>query len=276
MLPDRVLEILNEMKAERIRGATWLARKGAEAFLALAEELDEALLEDAIRELRSRIIEVNPSMASLYNLARFMPITNNRELVKMRALEFLRRMDEAKRELASIGAQLIDDGDVIITHSFSSSVLEIFKVAKDRRKSFKVIITESSPDYEGLHLANELENLGIEFEVITDSQMGLFCRKATISMVGADMVTRDGFVVNKAGTYLLALACHESDVPFYVAAETYKFHPTVKSNEVVLHERDFSRSGFRVRNVLFDLTPWKFIRGIITELGIVIPPRDIQ
>ncbi|AEC51988.1 translation initiation factor IF-2B subunit alpha [Pyrococcus sp. NA2] len=276
MLPERVIEIIHEMKAERIRGASWLAKRGAEAFLALAEELDEALLEDAIRELRREIINVNPSMASLYNLARFIPVTNKRELVRMRALEFLRRIEESKRELANVGAQLIEERDVIITHSFSSAVLEIFRMAKERRKSFKVILTESSPDYEGIHLAKELEELSIDFEIITDAQLGLFCRKATLAIVGADMVTKDGSVVNKAGTYLLALACHENDVPFYVAAETYKFHPTLRANEVTLMERDFERGNFRVRNVLFDVTPWKFIRGIITELGIVIPPRDIQ
>ncbi|BAA29526.1 translation initiation factor IF-2 [Pyrococcus horikoshii] len=276
MLPERVLEILREMKRERIKGASWLAKKGAEAFLTLAEELDESLLEDAIMELREEVVKVNPSMASLYNLARFIPVTNRRDILKSRALEFLRRMEEAKRELASIGAQLIDDGDVIITHSFSSTVLEIIRTAKERKKRFKVILTESSPDYEGLHLARELEFSGIEFEVITDAQMGLFCREASIAIVGADMITKDGYVVNKAGTYLLALACHENAIPFYVAAETYKFHPTLKSGDVMLMERDLIRGNVRIRNVLFDVTPWKYVRGIITELGIVIPPRDIQ
>ncbi|AMM53420.1 translation initiation factor IF-2B subunit alpha [Pyrococcus kukulkanii] len=276
MLPDSVLSILREMREERIRGASWLAKRGAEAFLVLAREMDESLLEDAIRELKEEIVRVNPSMASLHNLVRFFPVTNDREKIIARAEEFLRRIEEAKRELASIGAQLIDPGDVIITHSLSSAVLEIFKLAKTRGKEFKVILTESAPDYEGLKLAEELESLGIDFEIITDSQMGLFCKKATLALVGADMVTKDGYVVNKVGTYLLALACHENNVPFYVAAETYKFHPTQKAEDVELVERPLKRGKFEVRNVLFDITPWRFIRGIITELGIIVPPRDLQ
>ncbi|AFK22230.1 translation initiation factor IF-2 [Pyrococcus sp. ST04] len=276
MIPDSVLRILKEMEEEKIKGASWLAKRGAEAFIKLAEEVEDSLLEDAVREVRERIVRINPSMAPLYNLVHFIPITNNPEKVKHRAEEFLRRIEESRRELASIGAQLIDSGDVIITHSLSSAVLEIFKVAKMRGKKFRVILTESSPDYEGLKLAEELNKIGIEFEIVTDAQLGLFCKESSLALVGADMITKDGWVVNKAGTYLLALACHDNSVPLYVAAETYKIHPRVTHKEVELFERPLYRGEVRVRNVLFDLTPWKFIRGIITELGVIIPPRDIQ
>jgi len=275
VLPEKVVKILEEMKNEKIRGASWMAKKGAEAFILLSEELDETSLEEGIIELKREILEINPSMASLYNLAMFIPITNDREVVKLRAEEFIKRAEEAKKEIASIGAQLIDSGDVIITHSYSSAVFEILKTAKRRGKQFKVILTESAPDYEGLYLAKALQDESIEVEIITDAQLGLFAKDATLAIVGADTVTKDGYVVNKAGTYLLAISCYESEVPFYVAAETYKFHQKITSKEVELVERPLYREGSRVRNVLFDITPWKFIRGIITELGIILPPRDM-
>ncbi len=198
-------------------------------------------------------------MASLYNLVRFIPVTDDPYLLKSRAEEFLKLIHEAKKEIGNIGSELIDNGgDVVITHSFSSAVLEVFASAKMKGRSFRVILTESAPpDFEGgLALANELSALGISYEVITDAQVGLFSKEATLALVGADNVTRDGAVINKAGTYPpLALACYDNSVPFYVAAESFKFHPELNSGDVELVERPYARNGHRVRNILFDVTP---------------------
>ena len=275
MLPPEVKSILEELRSERIRGASWMARRGAEAYLVLANLLEGDELRRALLELRKELPAINPTMASLYNLSRFIPVTENPILVKSRAEEFIHLIDEAKKTIGNIGSELIDDGDVVITHSFSSAVFEILKSAKNKGVTFRLILTESAPDYEGIALASALEKEGIPFELITDAQLGLFAKKATIAMVGADNVTKDGAVINKAGTYLLALASHDNNVPFYVAAESFKLHPELKSDEVEILERPYARQGYRVRNFLFDITPWKYVRGIITELGILIPPREI-
>lgn len=275
MLPAEVRSILEEMRAERVRGASWLARRGAEAYIVLSGLLEGEELRRALEEMRKEIPDVNRTMASLYNLSRFMPVTGDPEVVRAKAEEFIRLSEEAKREVGNIGSELIDDNEVVITHSFSSAVLEIFRVAKRKGKHFRVILTESSPDFEGLALARELESLGVPFEIITDAQLGLFAGKATLALVGADSVTRDGAVVNKAGTYPLALSCHDNRVPFYVAAEGFKLHPELSSDGVEIVERPYARRGYRVRNYLFDVTPWRYIRGIITELGILVPPKEI-
>ncbi|NJE61235.1 translation initiation factor IF-2B subunit alpha [Thermococcus sp. 21S7] len=275
MLPAEVRSIIEEMRAERIRGASWLARRGAEAYILLSELLEGEELESALREMKREIPAVNGTMASLYNLARFIPITGDPNVVRTKAEEFIRLGEEAKREIGNIGSELIDENEVVITHSFSSAVLEVFKAARRKGKHFRVILTESVPDYEGIALARELDSIGIPFEVITDAQLGLFAKKATLALVGADNVTRDGAVVNKSGTYLLALSCHDSGVPFYVAAESFKLHPSLSSGEVEIVERPYVRQGYRVRNFLFDVTPWRYIRGIITEFGILVPPKEI-
>jgi translation initiation factor eIF-2B subunit delta len=275
VIPRNVALLLEDMRNERIRGASYLARRGAEAYLLLAESLSGDDLRRALEEMRRLLPAVNPSMASLYNLSRFIPVTDDPELVKTRAQEFLFLLENASKEIGSVGSELINDGDRVITHSFSSAVLSILRHAYGAGKRFKVFLTESTPDYEGIALAQELEKVEIEFEVITDAQLGLFARRSTIALVGADTITRDGAVVNKAGTYLLALACHDSGVPFYASAESFKFHPELSSADVELLERPYSRQGYRVRNVLFDVTPWKYVRGIITELGVMVPPRDL-
>jgi len=275
MLPAEVRSIIEEMRAERIRGAGYLAMKGAEAYLLLSELLEGEELENALREMKREIPAVNRTMASLYNLARFIPITGNPEVVRAKAEEFIRLSEEARREIGNIGSELIDENEVVITHSFSSAVLGIFRAARRKGKYFHVILTESSPDYEGIALARELDSLGVPFKVITDAQLGLFAKNATLALVGADSVTRDGAAVNKAGTYLLALACHDIGVPFYVAAESFKLHPELSSDEIEIVERPYARQGYRVRNFLFDVTPWRYIRGIITEFGVLVPPKEI-
>ncbi|CAD5244182.1 translation initiation factor eIF-2B alpha/beta/delta subunit family protein [Thermococcus camini] len=275
MLPAEVRSIIEEMRAERIRGAGWLAKRGAEAYIVLSELLEGEELESALKEMKEEIPAVNRTMASLYNLSRFMPITGDPDVVRAKAEEFIRLGEEAKREIGNIGSELIDENEVVITHSFSSAVLEIFNAAKRKGKHFRVILTESAPDYEGIALARELDSIGIPFEVITDAQLGLFTKKATLALVGADNVTRDGAVVNKAGTYLLSLACHDNGIPFYVAAESFKLHPRLTSEEVEIVERPYARQGYRVRNLLFDVTPWRYVRGIITEFGILVPPKEI-
>jgi len=275
MLPSEVKSVIEELRAERIRGASWMAKKGAEAYLILADLLEGEELASALSELKKELPRVNPTMAPLYNLSRFVPITEDPEIVRARAKEFLRLIDEAKKAIGNIGSELIEDGDTVITHSFSSAVFEILRTARAKGMDFRVILTESAPDYEGIALASALEREGIPFEVITDAQLGLFAERATVALVGADNITRDGAIINKAGTYLLALACHEKNVPFYVAAESFKLHPELKSDEVEILERPYARQGYRVRNLLFDVTPWKYVRGIVTELGILVPPREI-
>ncbi|WP_456395107.1 translation initiation factor IF-2B subunit alpha [Thermococcus sp.] len=275
MLPQEVRSIIEEMKAERIMGASYLAKKGAEAYLKLAGILRGEKLLNAMKDLQKEIIMVNPTMASLYNLTRFIPLTSDPEFVKLKAEEFIRLGEEAKREIGNIGSELIDENEVVLTHSFSSAVLEIFRSAKMKGKHFRVILTESAPDYEGLALAGELERLEIPFEIITDAQIGIFAERATMAIVGADNITQDGAVINKAGTYPLALACHDRGIPFYVAAESFKIHPELKSEEVEIVERKFKRNHFLIRGYLFDVTPWKYVRGVITELGILVPPKEI-
>ncbi len=275
MLPQEVRSILEEMRSERIMGASWLAMKGAEAYIALADILEGEELENALKEMKTEVPAVNRTMASLYNLSRFIPVTGNPEVVRAKAEEFLRLAEEAKSEIGNIGSELIDENEVVITHSFSSAVLEIFGVAKKKGKHFKVILTESAPDYEGMALAGKLEELGVPFEVITDAQLGLFAEKATLALVGADNITSDGAVINKAGTYPLALACHDNGIPFYAAAESFKLHPKLTSGDVEIVERPYARQGYRVRNFLFDVTPWRYVRGVITELGILVPPKEI-
>ncbi len=98
-------------------------------------------------------------------------------------------------------------------------------------------------------------------------------------MVGADRICADGKVVNGIGTYQLALVAERANVPFYVLCETLKFYPRLRSEEVVLEEKDPSEitkagrlpSEVRSRNPYVDITPPELVTGVITEKGLLIP-----
>jgi translation initiation factor 2B subunit (eIF-2B alpha/beta/delta family) len=162
---------------------------------------------------------------------------------------------------------------VVMSHSYSSTVLSVLttEATRDRR----VIVCEGRPLYEGRRLAERLADAGLAVTLITDAQAGAFMAEARAVLVGADAVLADGSLINKAGTYLLALAAQDRGLPFYVACEALKVSteqgwgtvvaPEEKEPEEVVPE---GMPGVSVRNVYFDRTPARLIASVITEDGV--------
>jgi methylthioribose-1-phosphate isomerase len=100
-------------------------------------------------------------------------------------------------------------------------------------------------------------------------------------VVGADRIVRDA-VVNKIGTYSIAVLAHEHQIPFYVAAPTSTFDTAHTSESVVIEERnpaevthfgceDAAPRGVKALNPAFDITTMKYIGAIICERGVMSP-----
>jgi translation initiation factor eIF-2B subunit delta len=145
-----------------------------------------------------------------------------------------------------------------------------------------VIVTESRPLYEGRLVATRLSEWAISTTLITDAQLGLFVPQADIALLGADSVLADGSVINKAGTYVLALAAHDHQVPVYVCAESFKHRPA-HLPEPTLEEMDpvelspaqtQSLPHVSVRNIYFDRTPARLISGWVDEHGVQLNDRS--
>ena len=172
-------------------------------------------------------------------------------------------------------AELIGKGKTIITHSQSSTVVGVFEhLAAD----VKVIVTESRPPGEGRILAEKLSRLGIVTDFISDQQMGVFVKHADVALVGADTIAEDGSVINKAGTYLLALAAREQKVPFYVCFESIKFS-SKPSADIGLEKHDPAELNppqlphVETHNIYFDVTPSNLVTAWITEEGVSREPK---
>ncbi len=206
---------------------------------------------------------------------------------------------EVNRRMGQYGAELINDGDTVIHHCNTGALatvdygtaLGVIRTAHEQGKHVHVLVDETRPRLQGARLtAWELEQYGIPYEIITDNAAGYFLRSGQVAavFVGADRVAANGDVANKVGTYMLALAANDNNVPTYSVVPTSTIDLSISSGDhIPIEERDPSevldlqRNGqpiapeeSRARNPAFDITPHHLIAAIITEVGILRPPYE--
>ncbi|MBE3115643.1 S-methyl-5-thioribose-1-phosphate isomerase [Candidatus Bathyarchaeota archaeon] len=240
--------------------------------LLFASRETEPLMRNAVRWVISQA--ENTSKESVKELG---------EIVSLAATRFLESLDESRDQIAKIGAKRIRDGSVVFTHCHSSTVTRLLSQAKEDGKTFKVICTETRPAFQGRITANEMVELGVETTFIVDSAARSFISKADLVIVGADAITSEGNVVNKIGTGTLALIAHEARKPFYVVSELLKFDPeTLWGSYEGIEQRSPSEvwkeapEKLIVRNPAFDVTPSRYIHGLICEEGVIAPQAVVE
>jgi methylthioribose-1-phosphate isomerase len=206
---------------------------------------------------------------------------------------------ELNKRMAQHGAALIQDGDTIIHHCNTGALatvdwgtaLGVIRMAHEQGKQVHVLVDETRPRLQGARLtAWELQQYDIPFDVITDNAAGYYLSTGQVQKVlfGADRVTANGDVANKIGTYMLALAAHDNNVPVYPIVPTPSIDLSLARGEFIpIEERHPSEvlniqaagkpvfpSGATARNPAFDVTPFRLVTAIVTENGVVYPPFD--
>ncbi|MGD0405479.1 MAG: ribose 1,5-bisphosphate isomerase [Candidatus Bathyarchaeia archaeon] len=194
---------------------------------------------------------------------------------------FLQNLEASRERTAEIGAKRIRDGMLVFTHCHSSTVTRMIAKAKADGKNFSVICTETRPAFQGRITAREMVELDIQTMFIVDSAARSYMGDVDLVVVGADAITSEGNVVNKIGTSSIAVLAHEARKPFYVVSELLKFDPETLQGECEKIEQRSPSEVWKeapqklsVRNPAFDVTPHRYINGIICEEGI-IPPQSI-
>jgi len=199
---------------------------------------------------------------------------------------------QANLNLGRFGADLISDGDQILTHCNTGTLATVsygtalapIRTAVRQGKKVSVIATETRPRLQGAKLTTyELLSDKIPVTLIVDGAVGYVMRKGMVqkAIVGADRITTR-YVANKVGTYLIALAAQANNIPFYVAAPSSTFDIQHDDTEIKIEERDPEEithvnrrrvppRGVAVYNPAFDLTPVELVRGFITEKGLFTP-----
>jgi translation initiation factor 2B subunit (eIF-2B alpha/beta/delta family) len=275
----RVQAIIDAIGRDNTSGAAELTAKAARALRAVARATAEVTeFVELFHRTVFRLIEAQSSMAPILNLV-------NRVSLRIEGLD---RMAEIKtvmerelkhivaaqrkssRQLAENFYALIKGGGPVATYSYSSTVVTVLRYAKRRGKVFQVLCSESRPVCEGVATAKRLARAGIKTTLVTEAALSDLIKEANLLVTGADAVTAHG-VVNKVGTYALAVVAKENKVPFYCLCAEDKFLAPGLSRLFRIVEKDakevarLKHKNLVIRNYYFDCTPFKYITGVVTE-----------
>ncbi|MDA4128078.1 MAG: S-methyl-5-thioribose-1-phosphate isomerase [Thaumarchaeota archaeon] len=198
------------------------------------------------------------------------------------------------RKLGKIGAELIENGDAVMTQCNAGALatvgygtaLGVLRAAREAGKFVKVIVPETRPALQGSRLtAFELKRDGFDCTLISDTAVGYMLSAGRVQkvIVGADRITRDGYVFNKIGTYQIAVMAQRHGVPFYPAAPHSTFDLSKTHEQVSIEQRGFDEvvrvkgrriapKGVSVANPAFDMTPPELVTSIISDRGVIGKP----
>jgi methylthioribose-1-phosphate isomerase len=312
---ETVEEVCEAIVQLRIRGAPAIGMAAAFGVVLGMRRARYTTAADALAHLQ-RVVEMlresRPTAVNLFHALQrmerigrsvikdpaFNPAVN--DLVPRLLAEAKAIWDEDRnqcRKLAEQGVGLIRDGMNVLTHcntgalaaSDYGTALGVLFVAHELGRRFTVYATETRPLWQGARLTTlELQQRGIETVLICDNAAGWLMRQGKIHLVvvGADRIAANGDTANKVGTYTLAALARRHGIPFYIAAPTSTFDPTLPDGESIPIEQrspqevtqpfglTIAPAGIRAENPAFDVTPADLITGIITEKGIVQPVQQ--
>ena len=208
---------------------------------------------------------------------------------------------EINQRLGEYGVSLIQDGDTILHHCNTGALcavdygtaLGVIRTAHAQGKQIHVLVDETRPRLQGARLtAWELQQLGVPFTLIADNAAGHFMRtgQVNIVLVGADRVAANGDVANKIGTYKLAVVAQANGIPFYPCVPTSTIDRSLPTGDdipieerpieeitgITYHGRPAVPEGVHAANPAFDVTPYRYVTGIVTENGIAYPPFEMS
>jgi len=256
-----------------------------------------------LKEAGDKITKARPTAVNLKwaidrLLSQVDPALNPKEIVDILEQEALKIWEEdiaANIKMAAFGQKLLPDPVTVLTHCNAGALatgaygtaLGVIRGAKDAGKRIKVFADETRPWLQGARLtAWELLKDNIDCQIIIDSAAAFIMQQGMIDavIVGADRIAANGDVANKIGTYSVALAAKENDIPFYVAAPSSTLDiNTPTGKEIPIEIRDekeithigktrVATEGVKALNFAFDITPNRLITAIITEKGVLRPP----
>ncbi|RJQ48691.1 MAG: S-methyl-5-thioribose-1-phosphate isomerase [Nitrospiraceae bacterium] len=303
--------VAEAIKKLRIRGAPAIGIAAAMGIALGAQEIRANDFTGFLNELETvfnTLLATRPTAVNIQwaveRIRKFLLERKAEPVDKLKALlieegnKVLQEDIEINRAIGKWGARFIREGDTVITHCNAGSLATggygtatgPIRVAVEQGKNIQVIADETRPVLQGCRLtAWELMQDNIPVTLITDNTAGALLRKGEINLaiVGTDRTVANGDVANKIGTYSLAVLCRENNVPFYVAAPLSSIDFSIPTGELIpIEERgseevthifdcNIAPEGVKVRNLAFDVTPAKYITGIITEKG-VFRPEDLH
>lgn len=316
-MANNIDKVVKDIKSIKIQGATNIAKASIGAFLDFSKSFKpdknfKAPCEESFVFLREVEINANklawarPDEPLNQNLVNFIMLKLEKDKsknIKKKIANFQKSCQEALEMIArnedlitANGIKLIrkiyqkkKKPVLIFTHCNSSSVAKILIGAHKAKIRLKVYDSETRPRFQGRIMAKNLMKHGIDVTMMTDSAAPFVISKndpdkinIDLVLIGADVVGLDGSVLNKIGSYSLALAAKSAKVPFYTATSLLKIRKDINSyRQIDIEKRDptelwqKSLKGIKAINYAFDTVPPEYLSGLITEFGI-LKPKDVK
>ena len=209
------------------------------------------------------------------------------EIARLQALEDLNKRYTKSVPIGRSIANRIPDGGSILTQCWAElDIAMVLRAVKEQNKTIRVFCAETRPYFQGARLtASCAVDMGFDVTVISDNMPAYTMKTKGIDLFtsAADVTTCDGYIVNKVGTFQIALACRYYGVPYIAAGNPNPAHPSIDS--VVIEERDpeltlhamdikLTKPGVKGYYPAFDVTPPEFVTAIATDKG-VFEPKDL-
>jgi len=298
---DTLEDVAKSISTMIVRGAPAIGAMGAFG-LAQAIQKMAAPNKQEIQNVRDFLFQTRPTAYDLQHgldfvmaktLSDFDPHTM-KQIAMESAQAYVDASAEACRKIGEYGNSLINDGDKLLTHCNAGALATVdygtalapMRLAHKNGKNIFIFVDETRPRLQGAKLtAFELHEEGIPHAVIVDNAAGFYMARGEVDMMitGTDRVAANGDVANKIGTYEKAVVAHENGIPVYIAAPISTIDFTCPTgNDIPIEERNqnevldvgghrVAHEGSTALNPAFDVTPAKYITGIITEQGIYNP-----
>lgn len=280
-LPAEIARSIQAIRDDREHGASWLARAAARTLLEAnvqTEGMPDVRRDALLRAAARALVAARPSMAAVANVAAriWCAGVESSATTRWQAMhamaERLASLDGEERQALIAHAEKLLVGSVY-TVSRSGTVEDVLLALARRGTVTTLFVAESRPGSEGVALAQALATGGLPVTLVADAACGVFMAEVHCVVLGADSLRADGSVVNKVGSYPLALMAQAEGKPVYVICETLKI--AAPDFPFALEEMDPAEllpdavAGVAARNPYFDMTSATLIASYITEKGIL-------
>ncbi|MEJ5301719.1 MAG: S-methyl-5-thioribose-1-phosphate isomerase [Thermodesulforhabdaceae bacterium] len=302
-------EVIDAIKSMAIRGAPAVGLAGAAAVALGVRSFADASGKEAffksLNVLCDRVKKARPTGYNLEWAVEVMrsvavervnePVENIIKALREKAEALVEEDIAINKSIGQWGRSVIPPGARILTYCNAGALatggygtaLGVIRSAWEEDKTIQVFACETRPYLQGARLTvYELMKESIPVVLITDNSAGYLMqkRKIDVIVVGADRIAANGDVANKIGTYTLAVLAKHHGIPFYVAAPRSTIDPrTPRGNAIVIEERPsreitnigkktIAPKDARALYLAFDVTPHRYISGIITEVGVITKP----
>lgn len=298
---DEIDRIEKDIKDLKIQGATNICIstfEGMKIYISKSEVGDKETFIKEFFEIGNKLANTRENEPLARNGVHYVKYHFNQrykqitELATIKKLllelcdEYLNLLSSWKKDAINKSVKFLSNLDKILTHCHSSTVVEILKKLSAGDTDFEVVCTETRPLNQGHITARNLVEAGIKTTMIADSAAESFAiNRGSVNIdavfLGCDQISKGGYIINKIGSWGIAMAAYYGGKPVYIITPLLKFDKDSLYNEIKIEVREDKElwadapEGLDMYNPAFEVVDNSLIAGFVTEFGI-IKPSDVE